>query len=343
MLRGDIRDKRPLDDERGDVVVTPLVVDPQTDRVRWVYRQLRAPAIVPLKRLASGSRRFKKWGRLRMQEAEDIQMRYATDLLTVGTEDLPDRVEKRNAVLWRLSMNMQTRIIDEVKVSTFHVMEIVNPKEPNEIYWALSEDCEHFLCSDDTPVVPAEVILKLRSYQLKKDFTELLRPHGIRIAEGSPRPQTTPKQQDLGAEAKRMVATAGRPDVATGEGESPLKEVLREAGSAAISTQEEATVSRDINFGWFVSKNIPGKWGGPTGRAQPPQDSEAVDVTTEQAARSGGLPIAPAAISSNDKPAAADVEEPNVGTQQSAQSSDAPTTQPVPSPFYKPDKVIKEE
>jgi hypothetical protein len=306
LLRGDVRDERPLDQRRDDVIVTPLVVDPQTDKAGWVYWQLRAPLIVPRNRLAPGSRRFAKWGRLRVQEAEKIQMRYATDLLAVGADDLADRVEKRKATFWREERDKQIRV-----EQTFHILEIVNPKRHKEIYWALSEGCEHFLCPDEHSVVPASVALDLRRYQLKRDFVGRLRPYGVGVFE----PATT-------------TAIEERRDAEIEEGE---------ADSALMTQQRIPTPDSGIDFVWFESKRIPKKWRGPTGRAQAPRDSNGVDLAPPPSATYAGLPTVQAAVSPTEKPLTNDAEEPNVGTERSEPRSELPTRQPAPSTFDKPD------
>ncbi len=216
LLRGEVRDERPPDDGRDDVVVTPLIVDPRTEKVGWIYWQLRAPLIVPRDRLAAGSRRFAKWGRLRVQEAEEIQMRYATDLLAVGTDDLADRVEKRKVAFWLQKKDKLIRVEEP-----FHILEIVNPKRRKDIYWALSEDCERFLCPDGDPVVPARAVVGLRCYQPKKDFIERLRPYGV------------------GVFSDTMTATGGRGDAQTAEGE---------ADSGMMTPQQIPTPGSGINF-----------------------------------------------------------------------------------------------
>jgi hypothetical protein len=247
-----------------------------------------------------------------MEEAEKIQMRYATDLLTVGTDDLADRVEKRKAVF---SRQRKDELIREGE--TFHVLEIVNPKRRKDVYWALSEDCEHFLCPDGDPVIPASVVVELRCYQPRKDFILRLRPYGIGV---------------FGPET--MTAFEAQPDAETDA----------EAGSAMMTPQQIPTPGSGINFVWFESKRIPKKWGGPTTvRAQTPQDSRGLDVAPLPSIQTGDLPTTQAALSSIEKPVAGDPEKRNFGTEKSDQIS-APSIRDLkPSLLDKPEKEIKNE
>jgi hypothetical protein len=278
LLRGELRDERPPDRERDTEVVTPLIVDPDTESVRWVYWQLREPRIVPSKRFVREGKRFSKWGRLRVQEAEKIQMRYATDLLAVGTDDLSDRAEKREAVLWQLDAGKPA---EQLALKKFNVMEIVNPKKREEVYWALAADCEHVLCADKDPIVPASTIADLRSYQLKSEFINKLRQYKIRIAEGDASPTVKSKQDAKPAEAAdrpkvQSVATpsecsvensqdtssrAAPADTSEGGSETPL---VKSGRLSATSTKQTPLEPKPvINFGWYTLGQAPGKWPGP--------------------------------------------------------------------------------
>jgi hypothetical protein len=285
LLRGELRDERPPDKEKdhGNEVVTPLVVDPESDKVRWIYWHLQTPSLVPWKRLTSTSKRFSKWGRLRVQESEKIQMRYSTDLLAVGTDDVSDRVEKRDAALWRIN---QEKPQEQVELDKFFVMEIVNPKKSNQVYWALGANCEHVLCSDAEPMVPAAVVADLRSYQPKVQFIEKLRPYKIRIVEGGVNAQAKSRQkgkdvpqgvtsaQQVGIEdlirPSEQTSTQVPKVPPTSLGESaPLDVRSQEKGPTNAVPESPTSKSKSvINFGWFSSKQVPGKWTGPILQAE---------------------------------------------------------------------------
>lgn len=270
LLRGELRSDRPPEKERDNEVVTPLIVDPDTDSVSWMYWKLQAPSIVPWERLVVGSTRFTKWGRLRLQEAEKIQMRYATDLLAVGTEDIPDRVEKRKAVLWEVDASKKAKQSKEL--FAFSIMEIVNPKDHDDIYWALAPGCEHLLTGDTNTIIPAQLVAQLRSYQRKDKFVEELRPHKIRLA---PPNEPKPKLATKGAEKPQPPICADP---------APTEQSAEATGLAPDAVSPETVVNPpampqdegkpDLNFGWFVSKSCPNKWDGPVRQPATPQQLE---------------------------------------------------------------------
>jgi hypothetical protein len=296
LLRGELRDERPPDRDRDTEIVTPLIVDPDTESVRWIYWQLREPSMVPAKRLSLESKRFIKWGRLRVQEAEKIQMRYATDLLAVGTDDLSDRVEKREAMLWQLDVSKPH---EQRALQKFHVMEIANPKKRDEIFWALAAGCEHILCADKDPIISASTIADLRSYQPKSEFIQKLRSFNIRVAEGDAPPPAKKPTEPKGLESKSTQTLASEESVKKISGTTEIAQASQSAlvqegtsfgqsSSAALApTTPVATAKSDpmpakpsappdgkgsvpspmtrpvINFGWFASKNAPAKWAGP--------------------------------------------------------------------------------
>jgi hypothetical protein len=176
-VRGMIKDERPIKKD-ARFVVTALAEDVAGGHRKWFYWDLRAPTVMPYRQIGPNRLLHAKWGRLRREEAEDIQMRVATDLLAVGTDEVSGTVrEKRGKVVLRAA-NDTEQVVGDVLV-----MEIEPPGKDGDRQWALGLGTEQLLCSVDSSRLAAEVVTSLRSYMPSESFIAKLNAHKVYVAE----------------------------------------------------------------------------------------------------------------------------------------------------------------
>jgi len=176
LLNGKIQTTRPPS-SAGNLVATPLMLDPE-GKLSWLCWSLQTPSLVPWMELAPGARYFKKWGRLRTQEAEKVQMRYAADLLSVGTDDVSSHLRMRKAELYHVP---DKKTFD--KLGVCDVMENDNAKADDGPLWALGVGSEKLFCSETNNILPPRVLGELRCYLSKPEFRAKLKEFKVGIRE----------------------------------------------------------------------------------------------------------------------------------------------------------------
>lgn len=159
------------------VAGTPLFIENHQCEAQWIRWDLRHPRYMPWRRLRH-ERWFKKWGRLRAAEAEQIQLRVAVDLLAVGTDNVSSGVRVRHAVLWQVPSKETCNQVTELKIN-----EMAPNGDGEKPLWALSAGCEHELCQEGRKVMTAEAVAALRRYIAKNQFISTLKKSGVGVME----------------------------------------------------------------------------------------------------------------------------------------------------------------
>jgi len=177
LIHGELKDQKPPKDV-GNIEATPLMLKEGSDEIKWIHWNLQNARILPWRRLQHQSGRWKKWARLRVQEAEKIQLRYAADVLAVGTDDVSSHLRSRAARLYKyLGTKSDFKVICDLEI-----MEIENPEQKDNPAWALSASSAHILCGAEEHIMNADLVTALRCYMPKKEFSEQLKTAKVLVA-----------------------------------------------------------------------------------------------------------------------------------------------------------------
>lgn len=162
-LEGNTVDKEPSFDQA--TVALQLFRQESDNALRWLVWQLRCPVIVELGELTAS---FRKVARLRLQEAEDVQQRYAADILAVGTDDISGPVSRIEAHIWKSDNESE----EPTHMCSFGILELQRFAKSVEPLWSLQHGEHLKLCGEAAicEIVAPEQIPGLRRYQTAKEF-----------------------------------------------------------------------------------------------------------------------------------------------------------------------------
>ncbi len=200
LLYGEVKNEAP-DKTRGDVLGKPFVSDGSP---RWIWWMMRKRIIVVTSDLSSDQPNpasaaelsdapvappdqhqgasFKKWGRLRQLDAEEIQQRFVSDLASVGTDQVSGKVNTIPVEVWYRQAGQPDR-----KLGDLSIVEMPNPNDDDSPYWALGEGCESMLCSDGPPDLTLSIaeLLELRHLQPRSLFIDRCNKKKLTVREGT--------------------------------------------------------------------------------------------------------------------------------------------------------------
>ncbi len=168
-VEGRTEKKKP--DLGEDTVVFPLFRGADKCELEWIVWDLRKPFVIAC---GSMNKTMKKVARMRMAEAELVQQRFASDILSVGTDDIFESVKRRSAYIWEHNATSKDKNFCKC-IGEFSILELHQRKKRGGFssLWSLPLDQHGVICGPNAvyPLIDPDLIPYLRKYCTKEEFS----------------------------------------------------------------------------------------------------------------------------------------------------------------------------